>query len=273
MIDHTSIPGDKVSLGVIKVSPISQERTEDSIIEAARLRRTLLVITPNIVQLWQSRRVGELQTAYRHADICPPDGWPVAALTGAVCGQKVDRVAGSDLVVTVAKKAHRAGVPVIYVGGAGRSAERVARMYDSPMKRINRYEPAPPQELSDPAGLDALIARVMSSGTNIAVIGLGVPKQEVVANRLVDAGYPGAILCIGSGIEYAAGYKTRAPAVMQKTNTEWLHRLVTEPRKMAGRYLFATSYFAYVSMGVAYQKSRHPKHFGAAPIDPIGISA
>ncbi len=267
VVDQASASSEMVSLGVIKVSPISQERTEDSIIEAARMRRTQLVVTPNIVQLWQSRNTTELRDAYVHADICPPDGWPVAALTGAVCGQKVARVTGSDLVITISKKAHSARIPVMYVGGAGRSAERVARKYDMPTRRINRYEPAPPREVATAEGVDALVARIMRSGTNIAFIGLGVPKQEIVANRLVRAGYPGAILCVGSGIEYAAGYKTRAPLAMQKTNTEWLHRLVTEPRKMATRYVLASGYFAYFSLGVALTKKKQVRALERSKVD------
>jgi len=44
-------------------------------------------------------------------------------------------------------------------------------------------------------------------------------------------------LCIGATIDFIAGEKSRAPLWMQKIGLEWLHRMLSEPRRLAKRYL------------------------------------
>jgi len=49
---------------------------------------------------------------------------------------------------------------------------------------------------------------------------------------------PGAwFLGCGAAIDFVAGDRRRAPGWMQRGGLEWLHRLGTEPRRLAGRYL------------------------------------
>jgi N-acetylglucosaminyldiphosphoundecaprenol N-acetyl-beta-D-mannosaminyltransferase len=41
---------------------------------------------------------------------------------------------------------------------------------------------------------------------------------------------------VGAAFDFLAGTKKRAPRWMQAAGLEWLHRLATEPRRLAGRY-------------------------------------
>jgi N-acetylglucosaminyldiphosphoundecaprenol N-acetyl-beta-D-mannosaminyltransferase len=44
------------------------------------------------------------------------------------------------------------------------------------------------------------------------------------------------VLAVGAAFDFHAGRKRRAPRLMQRTGTEWLFRLISEPRRLAGRY-------------------------------------
>ena len=44
-------------------------------------------------------------------------------------------------------------------------------------------------------------------------------------------------LCVGATIDFLAGEKPRAPVWMRRVGLEWLHRLASEPRRLAKRYL------------------------------------
>jgi N-acetylglucosaminyldiphosphoundecaprenol N-acetyl-beta-D-mannosaminyltransferase len=44
------------------------------------------------------------------------------------------------------------------------------------------------------------------------------------------------VLPVGAAIDFAAGVKERATAGMQSRGLEWLHRLVSEPRRLGPRY-------------------------------------
>ena len=46
-----------------------------------------------------------------------------------------------------------------------------------------------------------------------------------------------ALLGVGAAFDFVAGTKPRAPLWMQRSGFEWLFRLMTEPRRLARRYL------------------------------------
>jgi N-acetylglucosaminyldiphosphoundecaprenol N-acetyl-beta-D-mannosaminyltransferase len=75
-----------------------------------------------------------------------------------------------------------------------------------------------------------------ASGARLCLIALGSPKQEVLSRRALDR-YPNlGLLNIGAGIDFIGGSQQRAPKVVQDNGFEWLWRLATNPRRLAGRY-------------------------------------
>jgi exopolysaccharide biosynthesis WecB/TagA/CpsF family protein len=44
-------------------------------------------------------------------------------------------------------------------------------------------------------------------------------------------------LCIGASIDFLTGKQRRAPLWVQKAGLEWLHRLLSDPRRLTSRYL------------------------------------
>jgi UDP-N-acetyl-D-mannosaminuronic acid transferase (WecB/TagA/CpsF family) len=51
-------------------------------------------------------------------------------------------------------------------------------------------------------------------------------------------------MCVGTGIAYHLGVKRRAPALLQRLGLEWSWRLLSEPRRLARRYLVDSWAFA-----------------------------
>jgi N-acetylglucosaminyldiphosphoundecaprenol N-acetyl-beta-D-mannosaminyltransferase len=45
------------------------------------------------------------------------------------------------------------------------------------------------------------------------------------------------LIGVGAAFDFLSGEKRQAPAWMQRNGLEWLFRLATEPRRLAGRYL------------------------------------
>jgi N-acetylglucosaminyldiphosphoundecaprenol N-acetyl-beta-D-mannosaminyltransferase len=46
----------------------------------------------------------------------------------------------------------------------------------------------------------------------------------------------GVALCVGATIDFLAGEKRRAPGWVRLARAEWLHRMLSEPRRLTGRY-------------------------------------
>lgn len=67
-------------------------------------------------------------------------------------------------------------------------------------------------------------------------IGLGTPKQDLIAKELI-ALYPSVtIVCIGAALEIFTGQRKEVPISMQKIGLEWFFRFVQEPRRLFSRY-------------------------------------
>lgn len=67
-------------------------------------------------------------------------------------------------------------------------------------------------------------------------VGLGAPKQYAWIARTKPLLSHGVILAVGFAFDVNAGTKKDAPAWMQRNGLTWLFRLLSEPRRLAGRY-------------------------------------
>ncbi|WP_324777304.1 WecB/TagA/CpsF family glycosyltransferase [Brevundimonas sp.] len=67
---------------------------------------------------------------------------------------------------------------------------------------------------------------------------ISFPKQESFAHALSVAGRKqGVALCVGASVDFLTGRQQRAPRLYQQLSLEWLHRLMTQPRRMFRRYV------------------------------------
>src|SRR5699024_6262374 len=77
--------------------------------------------------------------------------------------------------------------------------------------------------------------RINETKSDFVWIGLGAPKQERwMAEH--QGKIKGFMVGVGAGFDYFAGNISRAPEWMQKTNLEWLYRLLQDPKRLFGRY-------------------------------------
>lgn len=120
-------------------------------------------------------------------------------------------------------------------GGARRAAERLLEA--SPGLRLAGCHSPRYGFERQPGALDAVCRAVVRSQPDLVYVGLGFPKQEWLISRL-RAGLPATwFLGCGAAVNFVAGDNSRAPSWMQRTGMEWAHRLASEPRRLAGRYL------------------------------------
>jgi exopolysaccharide biosynthesis WecB/TagA/CpsF family protein len=79
---------------------------------------------------------------------------------------------------------------------------------------------------------------VVKTQAPLTFLALGMPQQEILARHIADHSQArGVGLCIGASIDFLTGKQRRAPVWIQEAGLEWLHRLLSEPRRLASRYL------------------------------------
>lgn len=101
---------------------------------------------------------------------------------------------------------------------------------------------------------DPVLAEIAAARPDIVVVAMGVPRQEkfVIGHReaLAAAGVR-ITLAGGAVLDYMTGHVPRAPRVWRRLRLEWVWRLLREPRRLFGRYVFGTLRYLGWLAGVA----------------------
>jgi N-acetylglucosaminyldiphosphoundecaprenol N-acetyl-beta-D-mannosaminyltransferase len=197
------------------------------------------VVTPNVDHTVMLQDNDRLVTAYRAADLVLPDGFPVVVASWFLGKGLPERVPGSDLVPALFKAAGDGETLRVFLLGAApgvavRAAERIHRKWPS-VKVVDVYSPPPGFE-HDEAECGHILAQIERARPDLLVVGLGAPKQEIWVHHHREALAATVVLCVGATIDFLAGERFRAPRWMQRFGLEWLFRLLSEPKRLAGRY-------------------------------------
>jgi N-acetylglucosaminyldiphosphoundecaprenol N-acetyl-beta-D-mannosaminyltransferase len=207
------------------------------------------VVTPNVDHAVMFQEHVGLQRAYSDASLVLIDGFPLLAAARLLGREIPERVPGSDLVPALFEatntpdfKIGRYGEDCLRVfllgaahGVADRAATNIHRRWPG-VKVVGTYSPPLGFE-NNPSENQSILDRIAANKPDMLIVGLGAPKQElwVHAHRCQIA--TPVALCVGATIDFLAGEKQRAPVWMRRVGLEWLHRLVSEPRRLAKRYM------------------------------------
>ncbi len=104
---------------------------------------------------------------------------------------------------------------------------------------------APPfRELGD-TDIAELVDRLRVFQADLVWVGLGTPKRDVILQRLVNE-HGFVAVGVGAAFDFLSGAKQEAPRFLHGTGLEWLHRLVSEPRRLWRRYLVGNAVFLWL---------------------------
>ena len=97
----------------------------------------------------------------------------------------------------------------------------------------------------DDADLAMLVQELRSSGAHIVWVGLGTPKQDLLLQRLMGE-HACVAIGVGAAFDFLSGEKAEAPDFLHHSGLEWIHRLVSEPRRLWRRYLVGNLVFLWL---------------------------
>ena len=231
----------RITLFGIQIDPLRMAGAVERVFSWLRERDAgcRFVVTPNVDHTVLLQTSAELRAAYQHAGLVLADGFPVVWASRMVRRPLPETVTGSDLVPALFEAAEKQGDVKVFLLGAGpgvaeRAAIQVERRWPA-VKVVGTYSPPLGFE-RDEVENEQIITLVNAAQADILVLGFGAPKQELwIAKHAARLNVPAA-LCVGATIDFLAGEKARAPLWMRKLRLEWLHRLCTEPRRLAKRY-------------------------------------
>jgi N-acetylglucosaminyldiphosphoundecaprenol N-acetyl-beta-D-mannosaminyltransferase len=236
---------DRVHLDGTGIDRITEDEVVAVVREALNAGRGGRIITPNIDILRRAQVDPRVRSYFDDADLIVADGMPLVWASKLSGSPLPERVAGSSLIWSLSTGLGLDRRSIFVIGGtpaAGGLADGASRAADRLAGRCPGLRVA--GSLCPPLGFEYnpvmsanLCASVAAAQPDLVFVGLGFPKQEDVVSRLRSVVPNAWLLGCGAAVNFVTGDVDRAPRWMQRTGLEWAHRLGTEPRRLAGRYL------------------------------------
>jgi N-acetylglucosaminyldiphosphoundecaprenol N-acetyl-beta-D-mannosaminyltransferase len=163
---------------------------------------------------------------------------------GSVICIRARRITGSYSLERLAAWGAGRGVRHFFFGGAPGVADRLrAELERAVPGTIVAGTESPPFAWPSAEDLRTAAMRIRGQRTDLLWIGLGTPKQDIVAEHLAMFGAAPVVLCVGAAFDFVSGVKRRPPAWMRRAGLEWLGRLSSEPARLWRRYLIGNPQF------------------------------
>lgn len=246
---------DRVGVGV---SAVDMPRTVQVIDSWIARRESRYVCVTGVHGVMESRRQDSLRRIHNDAGLVVPDGMPLVWLSCAHGHAQVSRVYGPDLMLAICGVSPMRGYRHFLYGGAEGVADLLGQRLQARfpgLSIVGHYSP-PFRPLSEAEDRD-VVRMINDTNPDIVWIGLGCPKQEHWMAEHVGRLSGSVLIGVGAAFDFHAGVKRQAPSWMQRSGLEWFFCLVTDPRRLAARYLLGNPAFLW---RVALQASGARRH-------------
>ncbi len=200
-------------------------------------RQGFCLFTLNLDHLVKRRDHAAFREAYGRATLVTADGAPIVRLARRQ-GATLQRTTGADLIHPLCALAAETKTPLYFFGSTTAQFAAAANVLSAahPGLIIAGYDSPPFGFDPQSSAADAAGEAMAKAGTGLCLIALGAPKQELLADRWLQAHDDIGYCCIGAALDFIAGGQKRAPMAMQRLGLEWLWRLAQHPRRLAVRY-------------------------------------
>jgi N-acetylglucosaminyldiphosphoundecaprenol N-acetyl-beta-D-mannosaminyltransferase len=215
----------------------------DRLVDEARAGDGGYVCLCNVHVLVSAQRNRALRSALREAKFVFADGQPVAWLQRRHGVATAARVAGPDLMSEVLDRGRDFGLRHFLYGSTPDVVDGLAERLAEEHPGLELAGAIAPPFGIERADEIADLARIRATRPDVVWCALGAPKQELWMHRAARALSPALVIGVGAAFDFLAESKTRAPEWMQRSGLEWFHRLASEPRRLAGRYVRTNSEF------------------------------
>lgn len=224
-----------------QIAPLKMSEAVERILRWTRVRENCrYVVTPNVDHCVMLAENEVFRRAYDAAALVLADGFPVVLASRLLGRSLPERVTGADLIPALFQAATAERPVSVYLLGAmpgvGEKAARRIRATWPHVRVVGTYSPPFGFEKNDEENR-AIIGRINAASPDLLVLGLGAPKQELWIHQNASRLDARVALCVGATIDFLAGNKARAPKWMGRCGLEWIHRVATEPQRLAKRYL------------------------------------
>jgi len=243
--------------GGVRVTDPDRAALFDDLAARWRAGQGFALATVNLDHAVKLRRDPAFRAAYAAQTHVVADGNPIVWLA-RLAGRRAALIPGSELVEPLAVLAAREGVSLALLGATAPVLEAAAAHLRAVAPGLDVAAMIAPPAGFDPAGgaAEAALAEVAASGAGLCFVALGAPKQEILAARGLGL-VPGCgFVSVGAGLDFLGGGQRRAPRWVRRLAMEWLWRMLSDPRRLARRYLDCALILPGMALGALRRRGR-----------------
>lgn len=225
----------------VRVQALSIAALNGLIARAVSEGSRIVIANHNLHSVYLYHRDEPMRRFYAAADYAHVDGMALVGL-GRLLGHPLGRehrVTYVDWIRPLCREAATRGWRVFHLGSRPEVAERGAEVLRRELPTLELtthhgfFDSSP-----DGAENRGVLDRIADFGANVLLVGMGMPRQERWILENLDRIRANAILPSGACMDYVAGAAPTPPRWMGRSGLEWLHRLASDPRRLASRYLW-----------------------------------
>lgn len=228
----------------VRIDAVTLEEAVSRVLSWTQESGPRMVFFREIASLALVAESSELRELHDIADMVTPDGAPLAWIGRFLgYGRHVERVCGADLLEATCKASEATGKTHYFYGGQPGVAEEMKRqlLIRYPNLKIVGTMCPPMRDITRGLNLSEAqleeINVIKAKAPDFIWVGISSPKQEYWISAAAPLVGAGVFFGVGAGFNFISGKVPRAPAWMRNIGLEWLHRLLSEPRRLWRRYL------------------------------------
>jgi N-acetylglucosaminyldiphosphoundecaprenol N-acetyl-beta-D-mannosaminyltransferase len=226
----------------INLDIITAEETLSRISKFIDTKQITQHVVVNVAKLVYAQKDNELKDIINSCPLINVDG------AGVVLGAKLlginipERVTGIDLMHNLIEYSAKKGYRIYFFGAQEEIVKKVVDIYSEKYPELivagyrNGYYSAEDEE--------NIVSDIKNSKADILFVAMGSPKKEVFLSKYSEKMEVPFTMGVGGSFDVVAGKVKRAPAWMQAVHSEWIFRLVQEPKRMWKRYAVTNAEFA-----------------------------
>lgn len=223
----------KVKILSINFDTDSKEILLKKAMAGLRSGKTTKIFTPNPQMLLKAHKDKGLRELLRKADINLPDGIGISVASKILKNSYITRIPGIDFAESVLNEAQKEGYSVFLLGGKPGRAESAKENLQKKYPTLNICGSANGYFQKFGVENEKVKQKINDASTDILFVCFGFPEQEKWILENI-AHLPSVKLAMGLGgsIDVWSGAVKRAPRWIQKCGSEWLWRVIKEPKRI-----------------------------------------
>lgn len=233
--------GNRINFFGVDLDILTMEETLNQISKFIEEKQPIQHVVVNVAKLVYAQKDEELRNIINACPLINVDG------AGIILGAKFlgvdipERVAGIDLMDKLIEYSAQKGYRPYFFGAKEEIVKRVVEIYQEKYPELNiaGYRNGYYTEAEE----TELVENIKNSRADILFVAMGSPKKEIFLSKYSKVMEVPFTMGVGGSFDVVAGKVKRAPMWMQKLHSEWLYRLIQEPKRMWKRYFVTNSIF------------------------------